>query len=342
MKESKPFVSVIVLNYNGRRFLRDCFSSLELTNYPKEKYEVVLVDNGSTDDSIVFTKRNFPWVSIVALQRNFGFGGGNNRGVKSVKGQYIAFLNNDTQVTENWLLELVQASISHSIPICASKTLLMGKHNLIDFGGGKLTITGRGYSVGFLEVDDNSNKRCSFTGYPCAASMLINKDVFSQLGGFDEDYFACLDDTDLGWRAWLLGYKTLYCPQSVVYHNYGGTSGEGRISPLKAFYGTKAPYITILKNLELRNLFSGIIFALAFDLAEGILLLRSHNIECVRMKVKAYSWLYRNLTSILSKRRDIQGKRKVSDNWLSEMGFLSTIYQALKEYVRLAKIAPQV
>jgi GT2 family glycosyltransferase len=108
-----PFVSVIVLNYNGRNFLRKCLSSLKLTNYPKSKYEVLLVDNGSTDDSTEFVVRNFPWVRVIFLHQNFGFGGGNNRGVKFAKGEYVAFLNNDTEVTENWLSELVQASIGH-------------------------------------------------------------------------------------------------------------------------------------------------------------------------------------------------------------------------------------
>jgi GT2 family glycosyltransferase len=341
MAESKPFVTVVVLNYNGRNFLRTCFSSLELINYPKSKYEVLLVDNGSTDDSVEFVENNFSWVRIVKLHQNFGFGGGNNRGVKFAKGHYIAFLNNDTEVTKNWLLELVQASVERSIPICSSKTLMMRNRNLVDFGGGKLTIVGRGYSIGFLEADDG-RMQSSLTGYPCASSMLINKDVFNQLEGFDEDYFACLEDTDLGWRAWLLGYKTLFCPESVVYHNYGGTSGEGRLSPLKAFHGTKDPFITILKNLELKNLFLGIIFAVGFDLGEGILLAKSRNIECLKMKVKAYSWLYGHLSSILSKRQVIQDKRKVSDKWLSEMGFLSPLSCAFKEYIRLSKVAPQV
>ncbi|HCW05874.1 MAG TPA: hypothetical protein DGG95_00720 [Cytophagales bacterium] len=341
MSESKPFVTVIVLNYNGRSFLRTCFSSLALTNYPKSKFEVLLVDNGSTDDSTEFVENNFPWVRIVKLHQNFGFGGGNNRGVKFANGQYISFLNNDTEVTQNWLLELVQASVGRSIPICGSKTLMMRNRRLIDFGGGKLTLIGRGYAIGFLETDDGRIKS-SLTGYPCASSMLIDKEVFRQLGGFDEDYFACLEDTDLGWRAWLLGYKALFCPGSVVYHNYGGTSGEGRLSPLKAFHGTKDPFITILKNLELKNLFLGIMFALAFDLSEGILLVKSRNIECLKMKAKAYSWLYRHLSSILRKRQVIQGKRKVSDKWLSEMGFLSPLGCAFKEYIRLSKVAPQV
>lgn len=336
----EPFVTVIVLNYNGKRFLGNCFSSLGFINYPKSQYEVLLVDNGSTDGSAEFVAKEFPWVRIIRLSQNFGFGGGNNRGAKFAKGDYIAFLNNDTQVSKDWLIELVKASIDNSVSICAGKTVLMKNPNLIDYAGGKFTINGRGYSVGFLKPDDDK-KGCFFTAYPCAASMLVNATVFRELGGFDETYFACLDDTDLGWRGWLSGYKTLFCPSSFVYHYYGGTVGEGRISPLKTFHGTKGPMITILKNLELKNLFFGFILALSYDLVEVLLLVRSSNSECLGMKLKAYFWLIHNLTNILRKRQSIQNNRKFSDKWLLDMGFLATLSETFREYSRLSKLTPQ-
>ena len=335
-----PFVSIIVLNYNGKHFLKNCFLSLQLTNYPKASYEVLLIDNGSKDGSAEYVAKEFPWVRIVVLEQNFGFGGGNNRGVKFAKGEYIAFLNNDTEVTEDWLSELVQASIDYSIPICSSKTLFMENHRLIDYSGGKFAINGRGYSIAFRKADDGKTE-CSFTGYPCATSMLIKADIFNRLGGFDEDYFACLDDTDLGWRAWLLGHKTLSCPASVVYHEVGGTAGKGRLSPLKAFHGTKDPIITILKNLELKNIFSGILLELSYDLAEVFLLLKSGNLECVKMKVKAYSWLFKNLSHILKKRHLIQSKRVISDHWLQNMHFMASSSEAFQEYIRLNSLFPQ-
>ena len=340
--DSKPFVSIIVLNYNGKKYLKNCLSSLRLTNYPKAKHEVILVDNGSTDGSPEYVAKEFPWVSVIVLEQNFGFGGGNNRGIEFAKGDYIAFLNNDTEVTEDWLLELVKASISHSVPICSSKTVFMENHGLIDYGGGKLTITGRGYSVDAFGKAIDSKTECSFTGYPCASAMLINANVFRSLGRFDEDYFACLEDTDLGWRAWLFGYKTLFCPKSVVYHKYGGTTGEGRLSTLKAFHGTKDPIITVLKNLELKNLFSGISLASAFDLVEFLLLLKSGNLKCAKMKVKAYSWVFGNFGCILNKRYLIQRCRRVSDEWLLSMGLMATLTEAFKENKRLNKLAPQV
>jgi len=337
MTNAVPFVSIIVLNYNGRHFLKECFSSLCSINYPKSKYEVIMGDNGSTDKSIEYVKNNFPWVRIVAMRKNYGFGGGNNRCIRFAKGEYIVFLNNDTQVTEEWLSKLVQASTDHSALICASKALFMDDCNVVEYGGGKFTVNGRGYSIAFGKKD-GKEAECVYTGNPCGASMLIKKDIFLKLGGFDEDYFACLDDTDLGWRAWLYGYKVVYCPASIVYHVAGGTAGRGHISPLKAFHGTKDAFLNIFKNLELKNLVQGLVLAIIYDFVEFLLLIKRRDTECARNKVKAYFWVIKNLPSIINKRRVIQRKRRVSDKWLFDNGLMASLNEAIHEYLRLSKL----
>lgn len=337
---AKPFVSIIILNFNGKSYLKDCFSSLQTIDYPTSKFEVIFVDNGSIDGSAEYVQEEFPWVSIIRLNKNIGFGGGNNQGVRFVKGDYVIFLNNDTKVTQKWLSELVQSAIGFSVPICSSKTLLMEKPDIIDYGGGKFTLNGRGYSISFGK-ENNCSTACSLTGYPCAASMLIKKQVFADLYGFDEDYFACLDDTDLGWRAWLFGYRVLYCPTSVVYHEAGGTSGKGRLSPMKAFHGTKDSFLTVLKNLEWQNVPFGVFLDLSYDLVEFFLLLKNRDLECIRSKIQAYSWLFKNLGRILQKRTLVQGKRVISDKWLTKMRFLTTLNEAWQEYQRLSKLFPQ-
>ena len=110
MKEKLPFVSIIVLNYNGKRHLKDCFSSLMKINYPKTKHEIIMADNASSDDSIDYIRKNFPLVKIVKFNQNYGFAGGNNKAVEYVnkKCKYLVFLNNDTQVDNGWLIELVK------------------------------------------------------------------------------------------------------------------------------------------------------------------------------------------------------------------------------------------
>lgn len=335
--DNVPLVSVIIVNWNGKRYLERCLSSLEKNKYKPEKMEIIIVDNNSSDGSVEFVRKFFPDVFVLKLDKNYGFAGGNNRGVRFAKGKYIVFLNNDTQVTKEWLSELVQASTKHSASICTSKTLFMENCKVVQFGGGKFTTNGRGYSVA-IGKKDRDEAGCVYTGYPCAASMLIKKDVFLRLGEFDEDYFATLDDTDLGWRAWLYGYKVLYCPTSIVYHVTGGTAGRGRISPLKAFHGTKNALMNLLKSLEPKNLLLGVVLALIYDLIETLLLVKCKDVKCVKMKVKAHYWVIKNLRSILQKRHVIQKNRTVSDEWLLNAGLMASLKEAVHEYVRLSKL----
>ena len=335
--DSLPKVSIIIVNYNGRIFLDRCLSSMKELKYPPNLFEILLIDNSSNDGSTEFVKTNFPRVKIVSLDKNYGFGGGSNRGVKYSNGEYIAFLNNDTEVTDDWLMQLVKASVNHSVPLCASKTLFMDKPYVVEYGGAKFTVNGRGYSIALGKKDWEEN-RCFYTGYPCAASMLIKRDTFLKLGGFDEDYFACLDDTDLGWRAWLYGYSVLYCSASIVYHVAGGTAGRGRISPLKAFHGTKDSFLNILKNLELKNLVQGLVLAIIYDFVEFLLLIKRRDTECARNKVKAYFWVIKNVSSTIRKRRVIQRKRRVSDKWLFDNGLMASLNEAIHEYLRLSKL----
>jgi len=332
-----PKVSVIVINYNGKHYLRRCLSSLDRTNYPRDRYDVLLVDNCSSDDSVDFVETNFPWVKLIPFKKNYGFGKGNNKGVEYAIGDYVVFLNNDTKVTTDWLIELVGMALQHAVPICASKTLFMNNHNLIHYGGAKFTVNGRSCGVAF------SRQNCEvlsgfYTGYPCAAAMLIRRDVFFEIGEFDEDYFACLDDTDLGWRAWLFGYRVLYCPSSVVYHVVSGSTGMSRISPIRAFHGTKNALMNILKNFEPKQLVQGLFLAGIFDFVEFLLLTKRRDIECSKNKVKAYFWVVKNLRLIIKKRRVIQNKRCVSDKWLLNNGLMASLNEAVHEYLRLSKL----
>ena len=120
-----PKVSIIIPNYNGKRFLRDCISSIQGIKYPRKRYEIILVDNGSSDSSIDYVQANFPSVKILALRQNYRFTGGNNRGVKIATGELLVFLSNDTIVDRNWLHNLVKVMTYKEIGICGSKILFM-------------------------------------------------------------------------------------------------------------------------------------------------------------------------------------------------------------------------
>ncbi len=239
-----PFCSVIILNYNGKKFLKDCFIALKGVDYPKDRMEVIMVDNGSTDDSIRYVKRSFPWVKTLKLDQNYGFSKGNNSGLDVAKGDYIIFLNNDTAVEKDWLMELVKVAKSDkSIGICGSK--------IKNFSGKKLkTIAGEGYlsmlGVPKFVIGTEHAKSCF---YVSGCSLLIKKPVLRKLEYcFDERYFAYFEDIDLCWRARLKGYKVVYVPTSVVNHKKAMTATM--IGSIVDYYHYRNKIWTFKKNLR--------------------------------------------------------------------------------------------
>lgn len=215
--QEKPFCSVLVLNFNGLEHLEECFSSLSKLDYPKSRYEVIMIDNGSADGSVAFVRKHFSWVKVLKLDKNYGFAEGNNRGLRAAKGEYIVFLNNDTKVRPHWLSGLVDvANISEDVGICGSK-IFDQKLNAV-VGEGRLNV------LGVPEIISRHTKatECFFVS---GASMLVKRKVLKRLGQcFDPEFFAYFEDVDLCWRAKLAGYKVMYAPASEVVHKGGATS----------------------------------------------------------------------------------------------------------------------
>lgn len=239
-----PFCSVIVLNYNGRKFLKDCFIALKGVDYPKSRMEVIMVDNGSTDGSVKYVKRSFPWIKTMKLDENYGFAKGNNSALNIAKGEYIIFLNNDTEVEKNWLIELVKVAKSdRSIGICGSKVK--------NFSGKKLkAIAGEGYlnilGVPKFATGAENAKPCFFVS---GCSLLIKKSVLRKLDYcFDERYFAYFEDIDLCWRVRLSGYKVVYVPTSVVDHKKALTAKM--VGSIVDYYHYRNKIWTFKKNLR--------------------------------------------------------------------------------------------
>lgn len=336
-----PFVSIVIVNWNGQKHLERCLSSLEKIDYPLDRYEVLFIDNYSTDDSVNLVRTKYPHVKLYIFNENLGFAKANNRSIRYTNGEYIVFLNNDTEVTVDWLLKLINASTKYQVPICCSKTLFMSNPDVVHYCGANFTINGRGSSQLFLKRNSKGDSDF-YTSYPCAASMLIKREVFIELGGFDEDYFACLDDTDLGWRAWLFGYKVLCCPSSIVYHAVGGTTGMVRVSPMRAFQGTKNALMNVLKNLEFKNVLSGVVFAIGYDLLEFLLLIGQGNVECAKGKLNGYIWVIKNWALILRKRDLIQNHRKRKDHWLTSHGLMYSLDRSIHEFLRLNRLDSKV
>jgi GT2 family glycosyltransferase len=248
-----PSVTVIVLNYNGLEHLETCFRSLAALDYPTDRLELMLVDNGSTDGSVAWTRVHFPAVRIVEAGRNLGFAGGNNAGARAARGEIVTFLNNDMRVAPDWLAELVAPFRDAPDVVCVGSRILNWEGTRIDYADGGMNFYGYGYQLdhGRRTTDDVGTVRPQLS--VCGGAMAVRRELFRQWDGFDEDYFAFYEDTDLGWRFWVLGYRVLLAPRAVTYHRGHGTAGRLGGEKRRLLYERNA-LLSIIKNYERENL----------------------------------------------------------------------------------------
>jgi GT2 family glycosyltransferase len=340
MIDNLPLVTIIVVNYNGKSYLKDNFTSLEKLKYPKGKLEVIFVDNGSKDGSVGYIKTNFPWVKVLQLDANYGFCRPNNEGAKIANGVYLIFLNNDTVVNKSWLQELVKGvKRQPNIVCCASKILYYDKKDLINAAGGKITQIGGGFYRGYGEHDCDKYSNFTYTGFGCGAGVLIDKNFFLRIGGFDEDYFASCEEHELGLRVWMYGYKVLYVPTAVMYHKESGTFGaKGSFQPKKVYLITRNRLYNLLKNFEPMNVLRGLVVGLIFDVYRSCSYLLSKNPDSVKSILNAYVDVSKNLKKLFKKRTMVQSNRKLSDKELHQLGVVASLRDCIIEEMRLSNV----
>lgn len=237
--KNNPLISIIIVNYNGKNLLENCFDSLSKLTYPN--FEIILVDNNSKDDSVKYVKERYPNTTIIQLDKNYGFAKPNNIGAKKANGSYLLFLNNDTIVTENFIEELVEI-MEKDPKIGISQSLLIRPNGEIDSSGDFVDNLG----VSFSSKEKPAAIQNIFSAR--GASMMIRKTLFNKLEGFDEKFFISFEDVDLGWRSWIYGYKVVVVPNSIVYH-LGGQSSKDMKNEF-AFHGFKNQVAMKLTNFE--------------------------------------------------------------------------------------------
>ena len=225
MKAKKGLVSVIIINWNGLVHLQKCLPSLFSQNY--KRIEVLVVDNGSIDDSVVWLIKKYPQVKIIRNKENLGFASANNQGYWQASGEYMLFLNNDTEVTASFLTELLKVLRSDkSIGGVQSKILLMDSPKRLDSVGSYLTNTGFLYHLGVYASDSEEFSKEIEIYSAKGACMLLKRNVLEKIKVdgeiLDGRYFAYFEETDMCHRVWLAGYKIMYVPSSVIYHKFGG------------------------------------------------------------------------------------------------------------------------
>ena len=244
----KPEISVIIPNWNGKKYLKTCFDSLR--NQIFKNFEIILVDNGSEDISLKFTKKKYPEIKIIALSENTGFSRAVNLGIKKASGKYIALLNNDIETHPNWLQNLKLATEKYpQYYSFACKILCFDKRDIIDSAGDGYKINGVAYRRGHYQKDSNEFNQEQEVFGPCGAAALYKKKLFDKIGLFDEDFFAFYEDVDLNFRAQLAGFKCIYIPSAVVYHIGHGSSQNNE---WVAFLCRRNELFTLIKNMPFR------------------------------------------------------------------------------------------
>lgn len=247
-----PFASVIIVSYNGKHFLDDCLSSLANQDYPRDRYEIVVVDNGSTDGTVAYLRDQYPWVRVVRLERNRGFAGGNNVGFEHARGNLLALLNNDTVVDGHWLSALVEAlGTDPRIGATTSKILFRDDPTTINNAGLLLYRDGSGADRGFRQPDEGQFDDVVEVFGACGASVLLRREMLEDVGAFDDGFFMYYEDLDLAWRARIRGWKFRYTPRSVVYHVHCGSSVEW--SPFFLYYVERNRVLVNWKNAPVRQ-----------------------------------------------------------------------------------------
>ncbi|OGI22336.1 MAG: hypothetical protein A2808_01065 [Candidatus Moranbacteria bacterium RIFCSPHIGHO2_01_FULL_55_24] len=315
-------VSAVIVNYDGKEYADKCVNSIFEGGF--DDLEVIVVDNGSVDGSVEYLKEKYRAYSerlkVVALDKNYGPSYARNEGVRVAEGKYIGFLDNDTEVEKNWAEAAVaEFEKDAKVGIIQCKLILSKEREKLDYVGeyigqnGFLVQRAQTAEVDYGQYDQKVEILAAKS-----AGMFIRKDAFEKISGFDPDYFIYVEETDLGWRCWLAGYKAIFIPESVVYHEFGTSTiilGKNKNNYNAKFHGCKNYILTLSKNLELKNILT--ILPVHVFLWAGLgwfALFTKWDYRAFWWIHKAIGWNILNIGRNLRKRKHIQSTRVISDD----------------------------
>ncbi|MBP6386641.1 MAG: glycosyltransferase family 2 protein [Pseudarcicella sp.] len=300
-------IAVVILNYNGQGFL-DKFLPSVITN--SLNAQVIVADNASKDNSLALLMDKFPTVKIIQNTENYGFAGGYNHALKQVKAKYYVLLNSDVEVSPNWLKPMYDL-LENNKNIAACQPKILAFHQPEDFeyagaGGGFIDTLGypfcRGRIFDTVEKDLNQYNDAQSVFWATGACLFIRSEVFHSLKGFDEDFFAHMEEIDLCWRIHSQGHEVYVCPQSIVYHVGGGTLQKS--NPFKTFLNFRNGLAMIYKNLPEKQLRRKIFIRLVLDGLAGVKFLLSGDYKSTIAIIKAHFSFYGNFKHWNTKRKN--------------------------------------
>ncbi len=310
MLKKQPLVAVVILNWNGRKFLEDFLPSVVASTYPN--LNVVMADNGSTDDSIAFTKQHYPNVEIVVNEENYGFAGGYNEALKKVEADYYVLLNSDVEVSPNWIEPLIEKLESDPL-IAACQPKVKAYHNKDYFeyagaAGGFIDAYGypfcRGRIFDTCELDEGQYEHSTEIFWATGAALCMRAELYHQMGGLDADFFAHMEEIDLCWRIKNAGYQIHYCPESVVYHVGGGTLQKE--NPRKTYLNFRNNLTMYIKNASTTDLLFRLPIRYALDVVAAYRFLLGGKRKDYWAVARSHFYFFGNLGKSFAKRKAVK------------------------------------
>ncbi|MDD4655774.1 MAG: glycosyltransferase family 2 protein [Bacteroidales bacterium] len=296
--KKEPLVSIITVNYNQSVVTSQLLDTLENLTY--NQYEIIVVDNGSTKDNPEWLKAKYPSINLIKSGQNLGFAGGNNVGIKASKGEYLLFINNDTEVPANFIEPMVQLmENNNSIGMVSPKIKFHWDPSIIQYAGfTKMSpITIRNQSIGYLQKDSATYNTTMETHSIHGAAMMVKKEVINKIGLMPQIYFLYYEEHDWAVKAKREGYKLYYCAQSHILHKESLSTGKD--SPLKTYYLNRGRLIYTIRNSKRRDLLLSLLFQFFISLPKNsTIFIIKREFQNLKAYWRAYFWVIKNFKQL--------------------------------------------
>ena len=300
-------VAVVILNYNGKDFLKSFLPHLQQFT---SDYRLIIADNASTDDSVAYLQNEFPDIELIELKENFGFAGGYNKALEQVEASYYILLNSDVEVTPDWASHLISFLESNeAYAACQPKVKAFHSKNHFEYAGaagGFLDSLGYAYCRGrlfdVLEEDKDQYNTITDVDWATGACLAIRSDVYHQLNGLDSDFFAHMEEIDLCWRIRNAGWRIACVPESEVYHVGGGTLNQ--TNPRKTYLNFRNNLLLLAKNLSPQQLLWKLPIRMSLDFLAAFQFWKSHSFAHFKAVFQAEKDFLLSLPNTVRKRKE--------------------------------------
>jgi GT2 family glycosyltransferase len=343
-----PLVSIILVNYNGKNYIKQCIQSILKTQY--KNFELIVVDNDSSDQSLddINEELHDFRIKILRNTRNLGFAEANNIGVKHTNGTYVVLLNIDTRVHSTWLEELIWV-MEHdcTIGVAQPKLLSLDDRTTYDSAGDYLDFFGNCFRRGgsWYEKDNGQYDIVQDIFSARGAALITRREIIEKIGLFDDNFFMFFEDFDFCWRVRLYGKRVVFVPQAIVYHKGGGISTNQQSSESANMHAFKNQFVCLLKNYNTTNMIKYAVLYLIIYLATGLFLFepfiirRNDKKAWIKGRLQAYYWIFRNIRKLRNSRYEVQHTiRKVSDSEIMKYMIRTSLLDTTNLAINIQKI----